>query len=54
MKEITIGDIIGQKSGVVKINYTKVKEAIRKCEENKLNQQCRRELSDLGVTFVDE
>ena len=53
VEEITMREILNGKEGVVKINYTKMKEKIRRCAEDKLNQKCRRELEDMGVNFID-
>ena len=53
VEEITMREILNGKEGVVKLNFTKMKERIRKCAEDKLNQKCRADLKDLGVDWVD-
>jgi hypothetical protein len=50
---ITIGEAIGGKEGFIKFNYTKMKERIKRCSEEKDNQKCKRELQDLGIEFIE-
>ena len=53
MTEITIRDIVGDKEGYIKLDYSKIKARIKKCEEDKLNQTCLKELKELGIDWSD-
>jgi len=51
MEELRIKDI-GDGKGF-KVNLTKLKESIKKCETDKLNNQCKSDLQAMGIEFVD-
>ena len=52
-KEKTLAEAISDSDGIV-INYKKMNETIRKCKEEKENKQCRLQLKEIGVEFLDE
>lgn len=42
-----------QDMGKISIDYSKVAERVRKCKQDKMNQNCRRELQESGIDFED-
>ena len=54
MEDIRIKDMINGKSGFVSLNYTKLKDSIKRCKEKGDNHACRIALKEIGVEFVDE
>ena len=53
MEEITLKEMLGGKEGIVKINYSKIKDAIKKCQVDKTNQVCKEHLKSIGVEWIE-
>lgn len=50
-KSLTIGDITD--TGFV-VDYTKLNKAIKSCKSDKENHQCKEQLKDLGITWIED
>lgn len=51
--EMTFGELLKGKEGMVKVNFTKMREKIKKCEEEKQNQKCKLELKEMGIEWIE-
>ena len=48
----TMKDLVGD-SGRVLMDVTKMNEAIKRCKEKEQTNQCRLELKELGIEFIN-
>lgn len=54
MDEIKVKDMINGKSGFISVNFTKLKENIKKCKEQGDNRACKIAMEQIGVEWLDE
>ena len=47
-EELTIGDIVGE-SGGFKIDFKKLQDSIKKCENEKNPNECKSIFKDMGI-----